>query len=103
MTHRLILCATCPLGRGDFPGILAARLPDWQVTTAECMSGCARPSTLAFRAPGKTAYLFADITAADLPEIAVFARAYQVSTDGTFADARFLGGLRLKAIARIPG
>ena len=29
------------------------------------MSGCTRPSTCAFRAPGKTAYLFGDLTEAE--------------------------------------
>jgi predicted metal-binding protein len=103
MSHRVTLCSACALGRGDFPGLLAARLTDWQVVTTDCMSGCTRPSTIAFRAPGKTAYLFGEITEADLPEIEVFARAYHASPDGNFADARFLGGLRLKAMARIPG
>ena len=53
--------------------------------------------------PGKTAYLFGDLTAADLPDLLTFARAYAASPDGTFADARPLGTLRTKAIARIPG
>jgi predicted metal-binding protein len=33
----------------------------------------------------------------------IFARHYDASDDGTFADARVLGDLRTKAIARIPG
>jgi predicted metal-binding protein len=67
------------------------------------MSGCARASTAAFRAPGKTAYLFGDLTAADLPDLITFARLYAASPDGTLADARPLGALRSKALARIPG
>jgi len=42
-------------------------------------------------------------TAADLPELRQFAELYARSPDGTFADARVLGGLRMKAMARIPG
>ena len=103
MSHRLTLCATCALGQRGFAAILAERLPDWQVATVDCMSGCTRPSTLAFRAEGKTAYLFGEITEADLPEIETFARAYRASGDGRFADARIFGGLRMKAMARIPG
>ena len=74
-----------------------------QVTTTDCMSGCTRPSTCAFRAPGKTAYLFGDLTEADLPDLVTFARHYEASPDGNLVDARVLGGLRMKAIARIPG
>ena len=101
MTHTITLCATCKLGQGDFAETLAGT--GYQVTKTDCMSGCMRPSTLAFRASGKTAYLFGDITEADLPEIRVFAAAYMASADGTFGDARIFGGLRTKAIARIPG
>jgi predicted metal-binding protein len=67
------------------------------------MSGCTRPSTLAFRAPGKTTYLFGDLRAEDLADLLTFARLYAASPDGTFQDARPLGALRSKAIARIPG
>jgi predicted metal-binding protein len=67
------------------------------------MSGCTRAQTVAFRAPGKVAYLFGDITAADIAELANFATLYAQSSDGTFPDARVLGNLRTKAIARIPG
>ena len=67
------------------------------------MSGCTRPSAVAFRAEGKTAYLFGEITAADLPDLLSFLRLYAASPDGALADARPLGELRNKAIARIPG
>lgn len=58
---------------------------------------------MAFRATGKTAYLFGDLTAGDLPDILSFLHAYAASPDGNFTDARILGGLRHKALARIPG
>lgn len=103
----LTLCQSCPAGQtplaarlGD--AIAAAGLPV-TITGVECMSGCARPSTLACRATGKTAYLFGDITEADLNDILTFLRLYLQSPDGNFADARLLGALRLKALARIPG
>ena len=67
------------------------------------MSGCARASAIAFREPGKVAYLFGDLTLADLPDLLSFARQYQASPDGAFTDARVLGPLRMKALARIPG
>ncbi len=101
MTHRITLCATCKLGQGDFGERLAAT--GFAVQKTECMSGCTRPSTLAFRAEGKVAYLFGDLTEADLGDLITFADAYKASTDGTFVDARLFGALRTKAIARIPG
>lgn len=78
-------------------------LPQLDVTPVDCMSGCARAQTVAFRATGKVAYLFGDITAADFDDLARFAQLYAASSDGTFADARGLGNLRTKALARIPG
>lgn len=103
----ITLCHSCALGQGDFPGLLRAALQDAaiiaQVGTTDCMSGCTRASTLAFRGPGKTAYLFGDLTADDLPQLITFARHYAASPDGNLPDARVLGTLRTKAIARIPG
>ncbi len=101
MTHIITLCATCPLGQGDFAAHLA--VTGYEVTLTDCMSGCTKPSTVAFRAVGKTAYLFGQITADDLGDLIAFAKAYQASNDGTFPDARIFGALRHKAIARIPG
>ena len=66
------------------------------------MSGCRNDQTIAFRARGKVAYLFGNITEDDLAELQSFARLYAASPDGTFRDARVLGGLRHKALARIP-
>lgn len=104
---KVTLCANCELGQSGFADPLREALLTGgltaSVTTTDCMSGCTRPSTCAFRAPGKTAYLFGDLTAADLPDLVTFARHYAASPDGTLADARVLGPLRMKAIARIPG
>lgn len=97
------ICTTCALGQAGFAEPLGAALPGATITTVECMSGCTRPSTVAFRAPGKTAYLFGDLTEADLPLLRRFHDLYAQSPDGNFPDARVLGDLRLKAMARIPG
>ncbi len=67
------------------------------------MSGCTRPSTVAVRAPGKTAYLFGDAGAADVADLIVFLKLYEAAPDGNLADARPIGTLREKALARIPG
>ena len=98
----IYVCKTCAPEAG-FAEVLQLRLPKLTVVPVDCMSGCTRPQTVAFRAPGKTAYLFGDITAEDSAELANFAQLYEQSPDGTFADARVLGDLRTKAIARIPG
>lgn len=100
---RLYVCTLCQLGRDGFADTLREAMPaDVDVREIACMSGCVRDQTIAFRADGKTAYLFGDITADDLREIENFARLYAASPDGNFPDARVLGNLRSKAIARIP-
>ena len=98
----LFICTTCTSDSEAFIKQARAALPTLDIAGVACMSGCARAQTVAFRETGKTAYLFGDITPADFHELESFAALYAASTDGTFADARVLGGLRLKAIARIP-
>lgn len=108
-TARMIvtLCHSCALGQGGFADPLRAALAQAgvaaEVQTVDCMSGCTRPSTCAFRSAGKTAYLFGDLTVDDLADLVIFARAYAASPSGNFPDARPFGALRTKAIARIPG
>ncbi|MCB2135278.1 MAG: DUF1636 domain-containing protein [Rhodobacteraceae bacterium] len=98
------LCRSCPDGQEGLAGRLRAALGDAVAfREVDCMSGCTRPVTVAFRAEGKTAYLFGDITVADIPNLVTFLRLYAGSVDGDLADARPLGPLRGKAIARIPG
>ena len=103
MTARvaMLVCQACSLdcefidaARADMGGVV--------VKSVDCMSGCSRAQTVAFRSPQKVAYLFGDITVADLPVLRNFARLYDASGDGTFHDARVLGDLRTKALARIP-
>lgn len=104
---KVTLCTSCDLGRAGFGATLGLALARAGVAAemqqVDCLSGCPRPSALAFRETGKVAYLFGDLTAADLPDLIRFARLYAASPDGRFADARPLGALRAKAIARIPG
>lgn len=96
------VCTTCA-AKGDFVETVRRGLPECEVRGVDCMSGCNRAQTVAFRAPGKVAYLFGQITEADLADLRRFTRLYAASDDGRFPDARILGDLRLKAIARIPG
>ncbi len=99
---KVFVCATCTVD-GGFVDVMRDGLPNLNVISVDCMSGCTRAQTVAFRSPGKVAYLFGDITADDMVDLQNFAQLYQASQDGTFADARVLGNLRTKAIARIPG
>ena len=99
---KMYVCTTCTPD-GSFVDVARKGLPDLEVTPVDCMSGCAQAQTVAFRDAGKVAYLFGDITAADFGDLATFAKLYHASADGTFPDARVLGNLRTKALARIPG
>ncbi|MEO8242212.1 MAG: DUF1636 family protein [bacterium] len=101
MSHSVTICQTCAAGQALAAAL--ADLPGYTVKTTDCMSGCTRPSTVAFRAPQKTAYLFGNLDLADLGDLTTFARLYAAAPDGNLADARPLGTLRTKAIARIPG
>ncbi len=98
----MLVCTSCT-SDGSFVDVARAEMEGVTVTPVDCMSGCRNAQTVAFRSPGKVAYLFGDITAADLPLLRSFARLYAASDDGSFADARVLGDLRNKALARIPG
>lgn len=101
------VCASCPAAQDGLAKALKSAFDQAGIQVVlrgvDCMSGCTRPSTVAFRAPGKTAYLFGDLGLDDIPGLLAFVRLYEASPDGTFADARPLGVLREKAIARIPG
>jgi predicted metal-binding protein len=103
---KITLCGSCALGQSGFADPLGDALKqagiDAQIAVVDCMSGCARASTIAFRDQGKTAYLFGEVTADDLPDLITFARLYHAALDGNLSDARPLGALRSKAIARIP-
>ena len=105
--HVATVCRSCPAGQAgladDLREAFAKGSVDVELRETDCLSGCTRPSALAFRAQGKTAYLFGEITRADVPGIVTFARLYLDSPDGNLADARPLGLLRTKAMARIPG
>ena len=98
----MMVCAECAPD-GAFIEVARKGMGGVTVIPVDCMSGCRHAQTVAFRSPGKVAYLFGDITAADIPLLRSFARLYDASEDGTFADARVLGDLRTKALARIPG
>ena len=103
---RVFFCRTCERADATVPGQVRAALKDAgipaHVHDGACMSGCARGPALAVRASGKMAYLFGEFEAGDIADLIVFLRLYEQSSDGDLADARPIGSLRTKALARIP-
>ncbi|MFB3306861.1 DUF1636 family protein, partial [Pseudomonas sp. AMR01] len=91
---KAFVCTSCA-AEGNFLDVVRARLSEVEVIGIDCMSGCTRAQTVAFRAPGKVAYLFGEITEAELDDLRRFVTLYAASPDGCFADARVLGGLRM--------
>jgi predicted metal-binding protein len=98
----MYVCGICTVDSGAFAQTLKGEMPV-EVIEVACMSGCTRAQTVAFRETGKIAYLFGDIGETDIPDLRNFAALYAASGDGHFEDARPLGTLRTKALARIPG
>lgn len=99
----VFVCADCPGGAARLEAVRAALAGSgWRVAASACLSGCRSEGTVAVRAEGKMAYLFGPVTEADLPGLAAFVPLYEAAPDGAIADARPLGLLRLRALARIP-
>lgn len=109
VTHRVIVCTTCRKGNAVPTGEaviaeVAQRLDDrFVVEGHDCLNMCDHAQAVAFRAPGKAAYLFGDLDAGDVDDIAAFARLWADSADGWIADARPAGRLRFCLRGRIPG
>lgn len=109
--HVLFICTTCKsqpdgpcLGPDLINGLTAPSLPDgFQVIGTACMSGCTRPCTAAFRAPGKATYMFGDIDPAmDRDALVEFAHLYAGSADGQTRLMERPKALRRKTLGRIP-
>ncbi len=103
----MIICASCE-SRADRAAVIAelrgAVAGTTAVETVECMNVCSKPVTVAFRAEGKEAYLFAGVELErQAGELAIFARLYADAQGGIIEDARPCGDLRFCLIGRIPG
>lgn len=100
----LIVCTSCHPDKAQaLIARLAQALPHYTIGGTTCMSGCTRPGTIAFRDDNKASYLFGDIDPdGSITDIITFAQLYASTPDGWIDDARSLGALRTKAIARIP-
>ncbi len=117
LRHTVFICSTCradgeamPKGaaladelRQLFANADDAAVADFNVETFECMSACANPVAISFRANGKAAYMFAGIDPVkDQRDILAFARLYTAAKDGWIEDARSCGRLRFCLLGRIP-
>jgi len=104
MRDRVTICAGCLGGKAQVLATeLRARLGGADVALTECMNVCGKPATLSLRAPGKAAYLFANVdVAARMDEIVALASLYAAAPGGVIEDARPIGDLRLCLIGRIP-
>ncbi|MDW3117643.1 DUF1636 domain-containing protein [Roseovarius pacificus] len=106
--HRIVVCSTCEGvdGKGFAARLriaLAQRGLAFEVQDHACMSNCVRPLSVAFAAPGKATYLFADIDPAiDLDDTLAFAAMYADCADGWIEDARDAGRLRFCLVGRVP-
>ncbi|WP_135504291.1 DUF1636 family protein [Roseovarius aestuariivivens] len=106
--HRIVVCSTCEGvdGKGFAARLrdgIAARGLDVTVQEHDCLSNCARPLSLAFSAPGKATYLFADIDPKiDLEDTLAFAALFAASENGWIEDARPAGRLRFCLLGRVP-
>lgn len=100
------LCRSCDKADPHMASALRAALDragqSATIGTVDCMSGCTRSPTLSVRAPGKTAYLFGEVSRTDIADLLTFLKLYEISATGDLSDARAIGQLRFKAIARIP-
>ena len=115
-SHAIIVCTTCrKAGSEERPGkaILerlsgemkkdAALGQAFSVTGTECMAGCSRSCTVAFRAEGKATYLFGDMDPdEDIADLLTFAHQYREIEDGWCISKDRPGKLRRTALARIP-
>ncbi|MEH6359593.1 MAG: DUF1636 domain-containing protein, partial [Amylibacter sp.] len=80
-----------------------AAIRDFKIETYECMSACAKPMAISFRAQGKAAYMFSGVDPAkDQQDILAFAKLYIAAKDGWIEDARPCGRLRHCLLGRIP-
>ncbi|SHI47733.1 Predicted metal-binding protein [Shimia gijangensis] len=108
MSHKLFICETCLDAQGQTPGpdmadaVRAALQVDIEVMLTPCMNLCEEPVSLAFRAPGKMAYLFSGTNPKDVNDITAMARLFVEAEGGVIDDARPAGRLRFCLKGRIP-
>ncbi|WP_170764904.1 DUF1636 family protein [Ruegeria lacuscaerulensis] len=104
--HLLLICSTCSgaLPADTMRSALIGKLPaGFAIRTADCMAGCAQPTTVGFQAIGKAQYLFGDIqTQQEVEALAEFAHQYCDSADGWTNATDRPRPLFTKTLSRLP-
>ncbi|MEP2531096.1 DUF1636 family protein [Shimia sp.] len=109
MTNTVFICNTCASGDGatidaEFAAAVRdAGVADFEVQEVSCLNMCDEPLTLALRAPGKVAYLFAGVRpGSDLKDVIALLTLYRDAPGGVIEDARPAGRLRFCLKGRVP-
>ena len=97
----LIVCSGCA-GGDALAEALRETCGEVTVRRAGCLNLCAGPVGVAAQAPGRATYVFSGVTEAEAPDMAVFVAEWTRARKGWIADARPLGALRFRLVARIP-
>jgi len=121
--HTIFVCTTCAsrwengkrVGESGGEKLLKrlqADHPNWKLNTeftiqpVECMSACNRSCVISFASPGKTTYLFGDIssnlTPAEIEGVFDCADKYYVHPEGSLPWAERPQPLKKGILARIP-
>tara|TARA_R110002049_G_scaffold77919_1_gene198942 strand:- start:2393 stop:2737 length:345 start_codon:yes stop_codon:yes gene_type:complete len=102
--EKIVVCGGCrPDRTAGMVATLREAVPDAVVEVAACLNACGHPVSLAFRAPGRAAYLFAQADPQDqAAEIAAFVRLWRAASGGVVTDARACGRLRTMLRGCIP-
>lgn len=99
----VFVCGECPGGDKRLARVRA--MLDGQgavVAASACLGGCRSGGSVAIRAPGGMAYLFGPVEDAEIACLPDLIRLYRAAPAGVIADARPLGALRFRLLARIP-
>ncbi len=114
MTTTLHVCTTCRAGEvleegAPRPGaqlhaaLTAADAPEGvRIVGVECLSACSQGAAVALSAPGKWAYVYGRLTAADTTDILAGATAYAASADGLVPWRERPVIFRKQSLARVP-
>ncbi|WP_269581415.1 DUF1636 domain-containing protein [Roseibium sp. Sym1] len=116
-TQRIFVCTVCPHKGGSCgPGYdLLRKLQDavkltvpvvgddFEISGTACIAGCLRPCMLAFRAGGKSTYLFGDVAPeTDIDDLIAFADLYREREEGRGQAADGQGPVGQTDLTRIP-
>lgn len=113
----LYVCTTCRAPQDDPEGpragallhaamsdkLLSRGLADQvQLVPVECLSGCKRPATVSFAGPGRWAYVYGDMTPAEVDQIIDGFIKYAATPDGLVPWRERPEAIKRGALARVP-